>query len=78
MNVVDLARQILSMDERILELEIENARLREVEQRYNQLLDSSLETSRQSAANWLKVLSTPGVIAAIQGEKSVGQTENNG
>lgn len=78
MNVVDFARQVLSMHELIIDLKIENERLREVEQRYNELLDSSLKTSQESAANWLKVLMKPGVIDAIRGDKKDDEAANNG
>jgi len=42
-SVVDFAYQIIDMQERILAQEEELARLRKIEQEYNQFLDSSIK-----------------------------------
>ena len=42
MNVIDFARQIINMEWRIEELEIENEKLKGYEKMYNELLDSSI------------------------------------
>jgi len=47
---VQMARSILEMQDRLMELEYENARLRGYEAKYNELLDSSLQHTQKNVA----------------------------
>lgn len=61
-SVVDFAWQIVNMDREIRNLKAEVERLSEYEQKYNDLLDSSLKHNQTMAGNMLKTLLTPGVV----------------
>lgn len=56
MNVVDFAKQIIEMQNKIDDLEYELSRCRKYEQRYRDLLDSSLQHSGQMVGNMLNAL----------------------
>lgn len=66
MHVVDFAYQVIEMQDRITELEIENERLRRFEHDYNELLNDSLAHSHTMMGNTLKLFLTPGVVEACQ------------
>jgi hypothetical protein len=55
MNIVTLAHEIIRMDERIRELEWENAQLREAERDYNEFLQSTLKHNDQMLWNLMEV-----------------------
>jgi len=55
MDIVSMAHQIIRMDERILELELENARLREVERDHNDFLQSTLKHNDQMMWNLVEM-----------------------
>ena len=62
MNVVNFAYEILEMQARIQELEIENAKLREYRNKYDDLLSSSVAHNETMMFNILKVAMTPDII----------------
>jgi hypothetical protein len=64
-DVVDLAYQIIGMDRTITAQAAELERLRGVEERYNELLSSSLKHGQHMMHNLLDVLMTPGVADAF-------------
>ncbi len=66
MNVLKFAHEVLAMQERIEDLEYENARLRRFEKDYNDLLNSSLQHNQEMSLNMLKVIMTPGVVEAMK------------
>ena len=70
MNVVNFAYQILEMQARIQELESENAKLRNYRERYNDLLNSSVEHNQHMMLNLLNVAMTPGVVEAMQDRRN--------
>lgn len=70
MHVVDFAYQVIEMQDRITELEIENDRLRRFEHDYNELLNDSLAHSHAMMGNTLKLFLTPGVVEACQANKT--------
>lgn len=72
MNVVDFAYQIIEMDRKIIDLEIENNRLRGYEEKYYQLLDQSLSHNKAMMGNILKICTTPGVVSALQENETLG------
>jgi hypothetical protein len=55
MNIVTLAHEIIRMDERIRELEWENAQLREVERDHNEFLQSTLKHNDQMLWNLMEM-----------------------
>lgn len=55
MNVVQFAKQVLEMDQRIRELECENARLREDSANYDELLSSTLRHNQNMAFGLLEL-----------------------
>ena len=65
MNVVDFARQIIAMQDKIADLQWENERLRKYERDYNELLNESLTHNQRMVGNMLSVLMTPGVTEAF-------------
>jgi hypothetical protein len=71
MNVIIFAKEILLMQSRIEDLEYENSRLRMFEDKYNTMLDESLEHSQRMVGTMLKLVMTPGVIEACQKSKEV-------
>jgi hypothetical protein len=66
LDIVDFAYQVIEMNERIRDLEVENERLRRFEHDYNELLNDSLAHSHVMIGNTLKLFLTPGVIEACQ------------
>ena len=64
LDIVDFAYQVIEMQNRITDLEIENSRLRRFEHDYNELLNDSLAHSHVMMGNTLKLFLTPGVIEA--------------
>lgn len=75
MNIVDFAYQIIEMDRKIINLEIENERLCVYEEKYNELLDQSLSHNAAMMGNILKICTTPGVVTALQENKTFGVEE---
>ena len=65
MNVVDFARQIIAMQDKIADLQWENERLRKYEREYNELLNESLEHNQRMAGNMLALIMTPGVVESF-------------
>jgi hypothetical protein len=72
MDIVDFAYQVIEMNERIRDLEVENERLRRFEHDYNELLNDSLAHSQVMIGNTLKLFLTPGVIEACEKNKTFG------
>jgi hypothetical protein len=72
LDIVDFAYQVIEMQNRITDLEIENSRLRRFEHDYNELLNESLAHSHAMMGNTLKLFLTPGVIEACQENKTFG------
>ena len=70
LDIVDFAYQIIEMQNRIVDLEIENERLRKYKSDYNDLLDSSLNHSSAMMSNILNLCMTPGVIEACENNKT--------
>jgi hypothetical protein len=70
MNVVHFAHQVLAMQERIEDLEIENERLRKYEADYHELMNSSLSHNAAMMGNILKLCTTPGVVEACVEHRS--------
>jgi hypothetical protein len=70
MDVVDFAYQVIEMNERIRDLEVENERLRRFEHDYNELLNDSLAHSHVMMGNTLRLFLTPGVVEACQANKT--------
>ena len=75
MDIVDFAYQVIEMNERIRDLEVENERLRRFEHDYNELLNESLAHSHAMIGNTLKLFLTPGVIEACQENSTFGVEE---
>jgi hypothetical protein len=65
MDIVDFAYQIIKMDRRIEQLELENADLRKYKEKYTNLLDCSIQHNNTMMGNLLDVCLMPGVIEAI-------------
>jgi len=59
-SVVDFAYQIIDMQERILAQEEELARLRKIEQEYNQFLDSSIKYQNTMQGQVIELLLNDG------------------
>jgi hypothetical protein len=72
LDIVDFAYQVIEMQNRIVDLEIENERLRKYEFDYNELLNDSLAHSQVMIGNTLKLFLTPGVIEACQENRTFG------
>ena len=66
MNVVDFAYQIIEMQNKIVELEIENARLRKYERDYHDMMEQSIQHSSAMMVNILNLCMTPGVVEACE------------
>lgn len=62
---VILAEEVLTMHYRVQELEAENERLLAFKQRYDELLNTSVQHSREMMASTVGVLLTPGVSEAF-------------
>lgn len=75
MNVVDFAYQIIEMNRKIIDLEIENKRLRGYEEKYHELLDQSLSHNEAMLGNIFKICTTPGVVPALQENETFGIEE---
>jgi hypothetical protein len=65
LNIVDFAHQVIEMQDRIIDLQIENSRLRQYESDYHELLQSSLHHNENMMMNMLDVCLTPGVLDAM-------------
>jgi hypothetical protein len=72
LDIVDFAYQVIEMQNRIVDLEIENERLRKYEFDYNDLLDSSMKHNSAMMCNILNLCMTPGVIEACEKNKTFG------
>jgi hypothetical protein len=55
MNIVDLAHEIIRMDQRIRELECENEQLRQVEKDHNQFLRDTMSHNDQMLWNLMEM-----------------------
>lgn len=75
MNIVDFAYQVIEMQERITQLEIENEQLSWFKEEYHNLLDSSMQHNQVMMGNILKLCLTPGVIEACQENAKFGVEE---
>lgn len=64
-KVVSLAHEILDMQEELEILRKENRRLQGIEQKYGELLDSSISHSQKMMFGILDIAMTPGVMNAI-------------
>ena len=72
LNIVDFAHQIIEMQDRIIDLEIENDRLREYKEDYDELLKSSSYHNAKMVGNLLDLCLTPGVIEACERNQTFG------
>ena len=68
-DVVDFARQIIAMDDRICELEIENSELRGYRQKYTQSLRDGVAHGEAVMGGLLKIALTPGIMEACAAAK---------
>jgi hypothetical protein len=66
MSVVSFAKEILKMESRIIDLEIENDRLREYEFKYHNMLNETLAHNESMVGNLLALVATPGVVDACK------------
>lgn len=66
MNIVDFAYQVIEMQERITQLEIQNEQLSWYKEEYHKLMDSTMQHNQVMMNNILKLCLTPGVIEACQ------------
>lgn len=64
-GLVEMAQDIINMQEELEYLRGRVAELEEVEKKYNKLVYSSLEHSQQMVGNTIKMLLTPGVAEAF-------------
>lgn len=85
-NVVNFAKQILGMNSKIIQQQMELEELRKYKKMYNDLLNDSLSHSKSMAGNMIKMLMVPGVTEAFKknakpedfsdkGEAPVGQCD---
>jgi hypothetical protein len=65
-SIGDFARQILSMENKIMNLTMENERLAGFEKKYNDLMSDSLSHSQRMIGNTVKMLLVPGIAEAFQ------------
>jgi hypothetical protein len=72
LDIVNFAYRILEMQDKIIELEIENNRLRKYEADYNELLNSSMKHNATMMGNILELCMTPGVVEACENNKTFG------
>jgi hypothetical protein len=72
LDIVGFAYQILEMQDKIIDLEIENNRLRKYEADYNELLNSSLNHNAAMMGNIFNLCMTPGVVEACENNKTFG------
>ena len=72
LDIVDFAYQIIEMQNRIVDLEIENERLRKFESDYHYLLDSSMKHNSTMMSNILDLCLTPGVVEACSKNNTFG------
>jgi hypothetical protein len=70
LNIVDFAYQIIEMKNKIIDLEIENERLRKYESDYHDLMDESMKHNAAMMGNILNLCMTPGVIEACKENKT--------
>ena len=64
-NVVDFAKQILTMNSKLISQAMEVERLRGFEKKYNDLMNDSLKHSQTMVGNTIKMLLVPGVTEAF-------------
>ena len=77
MDVVDFAYQIIEMQTKIVELEIENERLRRYERDYQELMDQSLSHNATMMGNIMKLCLTPGVVEACRNNDTFEKDQTN-
>jgi hypothetical protein len=65
-SALNFARDVIAMQVRIEDLEMEVTRLKRYEHDYNELLDSALAHNRTMVGNLLEVCMTPGVVDAMR------------
>lgn len=65
-SIVDMAYQIIDMHEKIAGLEMELYRLRGYEEKYHELLSSSMDHSQHMIGSIFKLALTPGVLEACK------------
>ena len=76
MNIVDFAYQVIEMQERITDLEIQNEQLSWFKEEYHKLMDSTLQHSQEMIGNIFKLCLTPGVIEACQEHATFTENTN--
>lgn len=76
MNVVDFAYQVIEMQERITQLEIQNEQLSWFKEEYHKLLDSSMQHNQAMMGNIFKLCLTPGVIEACKENATFKDNQN--
>ena len=64
-DVVQMAWQVIGMHQRIEAQEAELEKLKDIEKKYLELLDSSIAHGKKMMSGLLEVAMTPGVIEAI-------------
>lgn len=64
-SIFQMADAIKEIEDELIWLRRENARLRVVEERYNELLDSSVRHAQNNAAGLIGLLMLPGVGTAL-------------
>ena len=68
-SVVRFAEEILAMDNEIQRLQQENAHLREIKKKYEDMVENSIFHSQEMMNNTLGLLLRPGVAAALEKSK---------
>ena len=76
MNIVDFAYQVIEMQDRITELEIQNEKLNWYKEEYHNLLESSTQHNQAMMGNILKLCMTPGVVKACQENATFKENTN--
>jgi hypothetical protein len=64
-SVVEMARQIVDMDDELRYLRAENGRLKKYERKYNELLGESVRHGETMMGNMIQILLTPDVSEAF-------------
>ena len=70
-NIMDFAYELIALNREVEDLRLENAELLDVKEKYNRLLDDSLNHGQAMAGNMLKVLLTPGVTESLKADPSL-------
>jgi hypothetical protein len=76
MNIVDFAYQVIEMQERITDLEMQNEQLSWFKEEYHKLMNSTMQHNQAMMGNIFKLCLTPGVIEACQEHATFTENTN--